>query len=97
MRRRSRKVSPLNGAAHELADPRDDNPADWLERKDLGEQVLRLVDGLPEGQRTALLLWAEGFEHVEIARITGQTTGHVRVLVHRGLKTLRERARGLDA
>ena len=35
-------------------------------------------------------LWSDGFSYVQISEITSQTEGHIRVLVHRGLKAIRE-------
>ena len=40
-------------------------------------------------QREAVDLWTEGFSYREIAEITGNRQGQLRVLVHRALKRLR--------
>ena len=49
-----------------------------------------LVANLPESQSEAIGLWVDGFSYREIAGILARQEGHVRVLVHRGLKSLRE-------
>ena len=65
------------------------DPAQVAEAHDLAARVRALVKDLPGPQREAIDLWCEGFTHKEIAGITGRTDGHIRVLVHRGLTTLR--------
>ena len=67
------------------------------EQAELHEVLRVLVECLPASQREAIDLWADGFSYVEIGRIVGKQEGHVRVLVHRGLKALREhpQVRGL--
>ena len=65
------------------------DPAKAVEARDLAGQIRTLVKDLPGPQREAIDLWCEGFTHKEIAGITGRTEGHIRVLVHRGLTTLR--------
>ncbi len=69
---------------------REIDPADSVEQTELHALVRMLVEVLPTGQREALDLWADGFTYGEISHITGREEGHVRVLVHRGLKSIRE-------
>lgn len=65
------------------------DPADLVAAHDLADRLRMLLKGIPGPQQEAIDLWCEGFTHKEIAGITGRTEGHVRVLVHRGLATLR--------
>jgi len=69
---------------------REIDPASAAEDAELHGLLLLLVETLPPSQREALDLWAEGFSYAEIAAIVERQEGHVRVLVHRGLKALRE-------
>ena len=69
---------------------REIDPAAAAEEAELHGLLLLLVETLPPSQREALDLWAEGFSYAEISRIVDRQEGHIRVLVHRGLKTLRE-------
>jgi len=69
---------------------REVDPAAAAEDAELHGLLLLLVETLPPSQREALDLWAEGFSYAEIAAISSRQEGHIRVLVHRGLKTLRE-------
>ncbi len=66
------------------------DPAHVVEESDFADLLRRLIRRLPASQREAIDLWAEGFTYTEIARIVERHEGHVRVLVHRGLKALRE-------
>jgi len=66
------------------------DPAFRAEEADLSGLLRRLMIRLPASQREAVDLWSEGFTYAEIARIVERHEGHVRVLVHRGLKALRE-------
>ena len=68
---------------------REPDPADLAESGELNELLRQLIDALPESQREALDLWAEGFSHRQIGEITNKSEGNVRILVHRALTKLR--------
>jgi RNA polymerase sigma factor (sigma-70 family) len=72
---------------------RESDPADLAEQADLHALLRTLIDDLPTNQREALDLWSDGFSYLQIASITKHSAGHIRVLVHRGLKALREHPR----
>jgi len=72
---------------------REIDPADSAEQTELHALLRALIDELPTNQREALDLWADGFNYQQIASIIDRQEGHVRVLVHRGLKALREHPR----
>ena len=62
------------------------------ERTDSAGQILRLLSLLPESQQTVIRLrFQNGLSYREISTTTGLTVNHVGVLLHTGLKTLRER------
>ena len=69
---------------------REIDPASAAEDAELHGLLLLLVETLPPSQRETLDLWAQGFSYAEIAAISSRQEGHIRVLVHRGLKALRE-------
>ena len=85
-RRRSRSLEEM--AAGPGAD-RGPDPAVVAERHDLHARLRELVAELPPAQREAIDLWTEGFSYREIAEISGNREGQLRVLVHRALKRLR--------
>lgn len=69
---------------------REVDPADTAEQVELHALLRTLIEELPSNQREALDLWSDGFSYQQIAAIIDRQEGHVRVLVHRGLKALRE-------
>jgi len=69
---------------------RESDPADSAEEAELHALLRLLVAALPSSQREAIDLWSDGFSYQQIAEITSQKEGTIRVLVHRGLKALRE-------
>jgi RNA polymerase sigma factor (sigma-70 family) len=77
--------TPLTAAA--------DDPASRVERADLAALVRGLLADLPAPQRETIDLWCEGLSYRQIAEVTGRQEGHVRVLAHRGLTTLRRHPR----
>jgi len=88
---RSRQRAGATGDCELPACPsREPDPAAVAERRDLLEQIGRLIAELPAGQREAITLWAEGLAYREIAAVLQTTEGNVRVLVHRALKRLRQ-------
>ncbi len=77
--------------------PRPGPPED-AERADTAAELLSLLDELPENQREALhLKFAGGLSYREIADVTGRSAPTVGFLIHRGVSTLRDRLRQLDA
>ena len=69
---------------------REPDPAAVAERHDLAAMVGRLIAELPDGQREAISLWAEGLGYRDIAKVLQTTEGNVRVLIHRAIKRLRQ-------
>lgn len=69
---------------------RQDDPAIAAERTDLCRCLMAVMDRLPAGQKDAILLWSQGLGYREIAEALDTSEGNVRVLMHRGLKALRQ-------
>lgn len=69
------------------------DPAAAAEDGDLHCELRVLLARLPEAQREAIDLWAQGLAYREIADVLGRPEVGIRVLVHRGLKCLREHPR----
>lgn len=68
---------------------REPNPADVVAEDELSGILNDLLGELPSSQREALELWRLGFSNREIAELIERQEGHVRVLVHRALVSLR--------
>jgi len=68
------------------------DPADLAETGDSAAGVMRVVERLPENQKEAIVLkFGHGLSYKEIAEVMGQSVSNVGVLIHTGLKAVRER------
>ena len=67
-----------------------DNPRDWLIRREQEEQFMAWLNELPMPQRSVLLLhFVEDFSLEEIAAVTGVPVGTVKSRMHYAKKALR--------
>lgn len=94
LRQSGRERSLLDDAGDAAADrdqpaSRETDPALSVERADLAARLRGLLQDLPAPQRETIDLWCEGLTYKQIAEVTGRQEGHVRVLAHRGLSSLR--------
>jgi RNA polymerase sigma-70 factor (ECF subfamily) len=68
------------------------DPARALIQDETLAQVCDLMDGLPDKQREVLeLKFRHGLSYKEISGVTSHPIGQVGWLIHRGIRTLRER------
>lgn len=94
VRRRRLVTVPLDGGPGELAADAASRPAAVLERSERARRLARLIEGLPERYRAAVILrHVEGLGYDEIAAALSQPIGTAKANVHRGLTLLR---RGLE-
>lgn len=64
------------------------------ERSEAALRILEFVDALPSNQQAVIRFkFQNGLSYREISEITGLTVTNVGFLIHRGLKTVRERMR----
>ena len=71
-------------------------PAVTNDNDDLDETMHRVLLGLPQRQRAAIVLrFYEDLSDVQTAAVLGCSSGTVRSLVSRGMKTLREELEGV--
>jgi RNA polymerase sigma-70 factor (ECF subfamily) len=92
VRRKERPmVTTSEGAVLDRASG-EPGPDGEAERRDSVSRVLRVLAGLPENQREVLRLkFQHGLSYREIAGVTELSVSNVGFLIHRGLKSLRER------
>ncbi len=91
VRRRALRLVPLDPAAA-VADSAPGPERQALSRAALRE-LANLVSGLPENQRSAVVLrCVQGMTYAEAAELLSQPEGTVKSNVHRGLQALRRRA-----
>jgi RNA polymerase sigma-70 factor (ECF subfamily) len=99
-RRKERWRRWLGGSADEVAGDRPSpalGPLAELERKQAAALVYRALDGLPEKQRSALILFElEGATGDEIAELLGARPATVWVWLHRARAKFLERLTALD-
>ncbi|MEZ5975754.1 MAG: sigma-70 family RNA polymerase sigma factor [Planctomycetota bacterium] len=97
-RRRNRQGISLEGHGEDgeldrerLADERQPDPGQSIEREDVVRQVQEAIAALPENQRMALILARyEELSHQEIGDALGISSKAVKSLVHRARETLRQ-------
>ena len=70
---------------------KSEDPAETLHRKEINTMVMDAMKGLPEDQRTVLVLREiEGLAYDEIAKVVGISIGTVMSRLHYGRKKLRD-------
>lgn len=85
-------LSPSDGEVQEIPIPDErSNPADELEKAELGAEILAALEELPDVYRDAIRLCdLERMSYSEIADDQNTTVGTVRSRIHRGRKLLRD-------
>ncbi len=92
LRRRERRMTLLT--EDQDTEARNSSPELTVENRDAAGRVMRLLEGLSENQQTVIRLkFQNGLSYREISEVTGLTVSNVGFLIHRGLKTIRERMR----
>jgi RNA polymerase sigma-70 factor (ECF subfamily) len=90
--RRSRETLPgLSALLKEPTTPADQGPAEWLERRELGEIVARAIDALPPRQRAMVVLRVyQDLPYADIGRIMGCAEGTVKATMFAAFAKLRK-------
>jgi RNA polymerase sigma factor (sigma-70 family) len=92
-RRKDRRMSTLTDEAIAArADSLSERAPDYsTETSDTAKRVLALLPSLPASQQEVIRLrFQTGLSYKEISGVTGLTVNHVGVLLHNGLKALRD-------
>lgn len=63
----------------------------WLDDQESLLRIRDQIQRMPKQDREIIELWSHGFAHQEIAEITSQERGTVRVQLHRAIKSLKEK------
>ncbi len=89
LRKKERRMSPLSVDV----ESRGSSPSQEVERREASSRVIEALSRLPGNQQEVLRLkFQDGLSYLEISRITSLTVSNVGVLIHTGLKTLRQQA-----
>jgi RNA polymerase sigma factor (sigma-70 family) len=91
-RRKERRMTLLAANSVECSPTRIPTPEVAAETNDAAKRVLKLLEGLSANQQAVIRLkFQSGLSYREISEVTGLTVSNVGFLLHRGLKTIRER------
>jgi len=94
IQRKEGRVEPLDERALDEQPSPAPSPARLLEDREDLRAVLRALATLPASQQEVLRLkFQAGLSYQEIATVTGLSVNHVGVLLHNGIRTMRERTR----
>ena len=92
VQRKDVRLRPLDPAALDAEPSPEPSHARRLEGQDSLREVVEIMGTLPASQQEVLRLkLQEHLSYREISEITGLTVGHVGVLIHNGLKSIRAR------
>ena len=92
LRRKERRMTLL--AEDQDTEARNMSPDRAAENSEAAGRVMRLLEGLSANQQAVIRLkFQNGLTYREISEVTGLTVTNVGFLIHRGLKTIRERLR----
>lgn len=91
VRRKEKRMSPLNPEAQEAAASGDPTPPDALELRESAGAALAALATLPGNQQEVLRLkFQQGLSYRDISEVTQLTVSNVGYLIHTGLRRLRE-------
>ena len=92
VKRKERRMATVTVEAVAEATAQTPGPESEAEQRDSADRVLELISQLPHNQQEVLRLkFQSGLSYREIAAVTGLSETNVGFLIHRGLKTVRER------
>lgn len=81
----------LDPEAAEAAPSADPSPSDALAHKEAAGFLLRILEKLPSRQQEVIQLkFQNGLSYQEISEVTQLSVSHVGVLIHKGIRALRE-------
>lgn len=99
---RQRKVAKMNPSQKnhwQMIDQVAVDPVAFenLAQRDLFTQLTQIIETLPpKAQEIIVLKFQNGFSHKEISRVTGMSTNHVGVTVHKIMMHLRDKMNAND-
>jgi len=94
VRRKESRMTPLDDEQLAACASDDPPPSAAAEQREETNQVLQLIEELPENQREVVRLkFQAGLSYKEISQVTKLSVGNVGFLLHTALKTVRQRLR----
>jgi len=96
VRRKEKRMTTLAEPVSAEAPARETSPEESAVLSDTAETVLTWLERLPENQQEVIRLrFQNGLRYKQIAEVTGLTVTYVGFLIHKGIQSLREKARRL--
>ncbi|MFQ5734733.1 MAG: RNA polymerase sigma factor [Planctomycetaceae bacterium] len=97
VRRKETRMTTLAEPLAAETPAREPPPDESAATHETADRILHWLDGLPANQQEVVRLkFQNGLRYRQIAEITGLTETNVGFLIHKGIKTLRERARRMS-
>lgn len=94
VRRKERRMTLIADEQVAGTDARAPAPDLLAERSETAGRIMEMVNTLPSNQQAVIRFkFQNGLSYREISEITGLTVTNVGFLIHRGLKTVREKMR----
>ena len=91
IQRKESRMNPISEPMMAVTPSEEPNPSERLEGVEQESQVLACLSKLPDNQQEVIRLkFQDGLSYKEISEITGKSVSHVGVLIHNGVKKLRE-------
>ncbi|MCA9431428.1 MAG: sigma-70 family RNA polymerase sigma factor, partial [Candidatus Omnitrophica bacterium] len=91
IQRKESRMNPISEPMMAVTPSEEPNPSQRLEGVEQESQVLACLSKLPDNQQEVIRLkFQDGLSYKEVSEITGKSVSHVGVLIHNGVKTLRE-------
>jgi len=92
VKRKERRMTLMTEESAAAIPGESTDPLAALEQTESTAEVMQMLERLPENQKEAITLkFGHGLSYKEIAEITGHSISNVGVLIHTGLKTVRQR------
>jgi len=90
--KKENRMKALSDQQAEQCTSRDGDHTAVLERRETVGRATAILDGLPKNQREVIRLKVQnGLSYREISEVTGLSVSNVGFLLHKGIKTIRER------
>ncbi len=91
VQRKESRMKPLSEAEMSSQASSDPSPAAQAEQRETADEVLRLLEQLPENQQEVVRLkFQYGLTYQEISKVTDLTVSNIGFLIHTAIKTIRQ-------
>lgn len=90
--KKENRMKALSDEQAQRCASRDEDPSEALQRSEAAGQAMAILNTLPENQQEVIRLKVQnGLSYREISEVTGLSISNVGFLLHKGIKSIRER------